>query len=67
MIRRRAEHDDGHVHIWLGDTPELADTPVCERVPGPPSPDQSGPPCMPCHLQHGEDLRTVVGDVDWRM
>lgn len=66
MIRRRALADDGHVHIWLGDTPETADTARCGAA-GPPSPDQSGPPCMDCHIKHGNDLRLMVGNVDWRM
>lgn len=65
MIRRRAEQDDGQVHLWLCEPTETADQAVCGK-PGPPSPAETGKPCMPCHIRHGQDLAAKHGDVTWR-
>lgn len=65
MIRRRPEQDDGLVHIWLCDATATADKAVC-GVAGPPSLMETGAPCMPCHIQHGQDLAAKHGDVAWR-
>lgn len=66
MIRRRALDDDGRVHMWLNDATGTAEKAVCGRA-GPPSPDESGPPCMTCTIKHGNDLADKHGDVTWRL
>lgn len=68
MIRRRAdgEHDDSFVHMWLNDATQQAEASVCGK-PGPPSRDETGPPCMTCALKHGNDLADQHGDVSWRL